>query len=279
MDVVGTLFGDVEYRLVGAGSQVALFQHGGHCSAEVRLGEDYFLQRGFTVLAVSRPGYGRTPLSTGTQLPRWADVLRELLQQLHIGRVVSVGISAGSRAALTLAGRHPALVNKLILQSAVSFAPWPDTSTRVGAYAAFNPLVEGGTWRAVRLLAEKNPRAVVRWMMSNLSTLDAADVVAGMSEQQVQELAQLFATFRSRRGFLNDINTAGGDACDVPVPTLIVHSTYDGSVPLSHPRLLAAQIKNSRLFLSEAESHMIWFSQHYTTVEKVMDLFLDQPRP
>jgi hypothetical protein len=29
-------------------------------------------------------------------------------------------------------------------------------------------------------------------MMSNLSTLDVADVVAGMSEQQLRELAQLF---------------------------------------------------------------------------------------
>ncbi|MEP6463813.1 MAG: alpha/beta hydrolase [Frankiaceae bacterium] len=279
MDVVRTRFGDVEYRLAGTGSPVALFQYGGHCSAEVRLGEDYFLNQGFTILAVSRPGYGRTPLRTGAQLPRWADALKELLRHLQIDRVVVVGISAGSRAALTLAARHHPLVDKLILQSAVSFAPWPDTRTRVGAYAAFNPLVEGGTWRAVRLLVEKNPRAVVRWMMSNLSTLDAADVVASLSEQQLRELAQLFAAFRSRRGFLNDINTAGGDACDVQVPTLIVHSTYDRSVPLSHPRLLAAQIKNSHLFLSEAESHMLWFSQHYTTVEKVMDRFLDQPRP
>lgn len=279
MDLIRTPLGDVEYRLVGAGSDVALFQHGGHCGGEVRLGEDYFLERGFRVLAVSRPGYGRTPLGTGARLPTWADALRELLGCLHIDEVVVVGISAGGRAALEFASRHPALVDKLVLQSSVSFAPWPGTWTRLGSYVAFNPLIEAGTWRAVRFALENNPTAVVRWMMASLSTLEAADVVAGLTTEQVRELVRLFATFRSRRGFLNDIRSTGGDATGVSVPTLIVHSVFDGSVPLSHPRLLASQISNAQLLLCEAESHMIWFSSHYATVEAAMDRFLDRRSP
>ncbi|MFD0533267.1 hypothetical protein ACFQY7_05205 [Actinomadura luteofluorescens] len=52
--------GPVEYRLEERGPRVVLMLHGGHMRAGLPLGEETFADAGCTVLAVSRPGYGRT---------------------------------------------------------------------------------------------------------------------------------------------------------------------------------------------------------------------------
>jgi hypothetical protein len=55
--------GPIEYRLDRRGPDVLLVMYGGHMRAGLALGEDAFAAAGFTVLAPSRPGYGRSPLA------------------------------------------------------------------------------------------------------------------------------------------------------------------------------------------------------------------------
>jgi pimeloyl-ACP methyl ester carboxylesterase len=266
--------GNIEYRLEGRGSKIALILQGGHMNASVHIGEDYFLERGYIILVVSRPGYGKTPLSVGPTPAEFAEVLHDLLELLEMKRVVLVGISAGGRTAMSLAAMYPGCVEKLILQSSLSFAPWPDMKTRLAAYVAFNPLTEHYSWNLLRRFLNRNLRAAVKMMLSTMTTLEHETVVNAYSEKQLQALAEVFATMGSGFGFMADIRARGGNATDVKIPTLIIHSKYDKSVPLSHPYRLAEQIQNARLYLSEAESHMIWFSPHYPEIEKVMDDFL-----
>jgi len=57
--------GQVEYRLDRRGEAVVMVFHGGHVRAGLALGEDAFAAADCTLLAPSRPGYGRTPLTTG----------------------------------------------------------------------------------------------------------------------------------------------------------------------------------------------------------------------
>jgi pimeloyl-ACP methyl ester carboxylesterase len=274
MDIARTSLGDVEYRRAGQGSKVALVFHGGHMHAGIHLGYDYFVDHDYTVIAVSRPGYGRTPLSTGTTPDGFADALNEMLRELGIQRVVAVGISAGGRSAMRLAARHPGLVDNLVLQSSVSFAPWPDAMTRLAGMIAFNPLTERFTWALIRKGMQASPRRAVTMMLSNMTTLNAASVTRELSDDSIRNLAGMFSGMRSGRGFLNDLRTSGGDASDVLVPTLIIHSRYDKSVPLSHSELLARQVPDVRVYLSDAESHLIWFSPHYAGIRKAMRDFL-----
>jgi hypothetical protein len=46
----------IEYRLERRGDSTALILHGGHMSARCRLGEETFLEVGYSVLITSRPG-------------------------------------------------------------------------------------------------------------------------------------------------------------------------------------------------------------------------------
>lgn len=60
--------GVVEYRLDRRGPRTVLMMHGGHMRASLPLGEEVFADAGYTILAPSRPGYGRT--RSRTPMPR-----------------------------------------------------------------------------------------------------------------------------------------------------------------------------------------------------------------
>jgi pimeloyl-ACP methyl ester carboxylesterase len=68
----------VEYRLERRGDATALMFHGGHMRAGLALGEEVFADAGYTILAPSRPGYGRTPLSSGPSVSAFTDITRSL---------------------------------------------------------------------------------------------------------------------------------------------------------------------------------------------------------
>jgi pimeloyl-ACP methyl ester carboxylesterase len=275
INVAPTPHGVIEYRLEGQGDKVAVLLYGGHTNVNTRLGEEYFLEQGYKVLVVSRPGYGKTPLSTGKTPDGFADALAELLQQLGVPRVLVVGISAGGRTAIRFAARHANMTNRLILQGSISFAPYPGFLLRVGSHIGLRPSTEKYLWHFIHYFAKRNPEAAVKMLVSTLTILDPAKVVSDFSEKQTRELERLLATMSSGSGWLNDISTRGGDATDVEVPTLIIHSKSDKGVSPRHAYLLAKQIKGSKLYISEAESLLIWFSPHYSELKGVMDNFLE----
>lgn len=118
--VAETACGPVEYSVVGSGPVILHF-HAGAAGCDQTLALSWDLQAdGFTVLTPSRPGYLRTPLSTGAAPEQAADAVAALLQLLELDRVVVMGTSGGGPTALQFAIRHPTIAVGLILQSAVS---------------------------------------------------------------------------------------------------------------------------------------------------------------
>ena len=76
--------------------------------------------KGFRVLAWSRPGYVRTPLSVGKSYPEQADAAAALMDALGIDRAAVLGYSAGGPPAIYFAHRHPDRIWALILECAVT---------------------------------------------------------------------------------------------------------------------------------------------------------------
>ena len=88
--------GPVEYRLERRREGVVLVFHGGHVRAGLAMGEEVFADAGYSVLAPSRPGDGRTPLTAGTCVQQYTDIVRGPCDRLGITRVAAVvGISGG----------------------------------------------------------------------------------------------------------------------------------------------------------------------------------------
>lgn len=275
---VQTKKGAIEYRVVGHGPAV-LVLNGGHTNCNSPFGhEQFFLDQGYQLVMPSRAGYGKTPSSTGPTAEAFADALISLLDYLHLEQVIVVGISAAGPTALQLAGRYPERVSKLILQNAVTGGKNFDLKTRVGSYLMFNPWMERWTWAAFRSFAHTAPLAALKSMMGSLSSLDPSQVVTTMSQEQQDQVLALLLDMRSGAGFLKDLHHLCGDLARITAPTLIIRSEYDGAVNATHASYAADHILNAQLFVSPAESHLLWFSPYNAGIEKEMEAFLQVPQ-
>lgn len=252
-----------------------LILNGGHTNCDSPLGDERFLlDQGYRLIIPSRPGYGKTPSSTGRTSEAFADALVSLLDLLHLDQVIVVGISAAGPTALQLAGRSPRRVSKLILESAQTGSSFATGFTRFGTYIVFNPLVERWFWAAYRAYAHRAPQAALKMMMRSLSSLPGDQALASMTQQQRQAALALLLASRSGSGFLHDIHHHCGDLSRITASTLIIHSEYDGAVSLSHAIFAQKRIPNAELFVSKAESHLLWFSAAYGAMRAKLRVFL-----
>lgn len=265
----------VEYRMHGDGSGTVLVFHGGHMRAQLALGEDVFTDAGFTVLIPSRPGYGRTPLTTGATAADFTDTTARLCRDLGVDQVAAVvGISAGGRTALTMAARHPDLVQRVILQSPVGFLPWPDRRTRLGGRVLFHPAVEAVTWALLRTAIRFTPGPALRLLTRDLSLLPVGQVLAHLSAADRATLTDLYTSMRSGRGFVADMLPVADCTAHISQPTLIIATRNDRSVPFAHAQSLATAIPRAELVESRADSHMIWFAPDYPAIAAQIRAFL-----
>jgi pimeloyl-ACP methyl ester carboxylesterase len=270
--------GPIEYRLEHHGGPVVLLFHGGHMRAGLALGEETFTEAGYTILAPSRPGYGRTSLSAGRSPAAYTDAVRALCERLGITRVAAVvGISGGGPTAVAMAVNHPDSVERVVLISAVGPLPWPDPLVRLGALALFAPGVEAGTWAGIRLLTGRPGAWPLRFMLGGLSTLPARRVMAALTGDQRETLRALFGSMRSGRGFRNDLRP-GPDLCPaVSQPTLVIASRNDHGVPFAHAESLVAGIPHATLVESQATSHFVWFAPDWQAITERIHHFLTSP--
>jgi pimeloyl-ACP methyl ester carboxylesterase len=275
--------GPVEYRLERRGPDVVLMVHGGHMRAALALGEDVFAEAGCTILAPSRPGYGRTPLATGATPTAFADVIAELCGTLGIERLAAVvGQSGGGPTAVMLAARHPELVQRLVLQSAVGFLPWPDRRTRLGAAVVFRAGVERWAWAAIRSFLRAAPDAGLRLLLHDLTTGSSAALLADLPDEHRGLLLGLFSRMRSGSGFTADLRAMAEPPDPIPnvsQPALIIASPHDAAVPFAHAESLAAAIPRARLITSRAPSHFIWLGDDYPAIAAEILRFLGTKPP
>ena len=272
--------GQVEYRFERRGQAVVLVFHGGHTRAGLALGEDVFAASGCTVLAPSRPGYGRTSLSAGPSVAEYTDTVRALCAQLGVDRVAAVvGVSGGGPTAATMAARHADLVQRLILVSAVGWLPYPSFTMRLGSHVFFAGGTEAITWAGVHALARWTPGLCLRLMMSSLSTLPVRDVLSTLSREHRDLVLAMFARMRSGRGFVNDLRPTPDVMGSINQPTLVIASRTDAGVPYAHAQSLANGIRHARLIESHAPSHLVWLGSDWPAIAEQIERFLHgEPR-
>jgi len=269
-----TKHGLIEYRSVGQGP-VVLVLNGGHTNCHSPLGhEAFFREQSYQLIIPSRPGYGRTPSSTGKTAEAFADALVSLLDDLQLEQVIVLGISAAGPTALQLAGRHPERVSKVILQNAATDGRYASGIIRLGTYVLFNPLLERWVWAAFRGFGRVAPQTALKSMMGSLTCLPIKQVLATMSPVQQQAALAFLQASRSGSGFIHDIHHHCGDLSRVTAPVLVITSKYDGLVDSSHATYVQNHIPQAQLFVSEAESHLMWFSTHDHEIQTRMRAFL-----
>jgi pimeloyl-ACP methyl ester carboxylesterase len=252
--VVSTARGPIEYSSIGEGPAVLILHGiaGGYDQGMLvtRLNPD----NPFRLIAVSRPGYLRTPLSTGATPEEQADAYAALLDTLGIDRVAIIGISAGGPSALQFSYRHPDRCWALVSVSGVS-----------GPISAQLKPVEA-------LVGAMLNSDFILWLLG-FTVKGLLLSLNGVSKQLQQDLAhdpvrlevitsiiQPLPVSQRKVGFDNDLKQFADlpayELAQITAPTLVFHGTGDNVVPLSHGEFVARSVPHAELVTVEGGGHL-----------------------
>jgi len=285
--VLETDKGQIEYAICGHGP-VIVGIHGapGGYDQTICLTEE-IAKKGFEIIGFSRPGYLRTPLSSGKTFKEQADLLAAFLDHLLVDKVSLLAISAGGPVALYFAANYPSRVNALIMEAAVTkeYRPRFFHKNKRLFNLIFSDL---GLWLYHWLIYLKPKSAIKRFLAleSSLNKNDLNELVEQIiSDNKKKEfflnLFQSFAPMSLRKqGFLNDMNQlqkfSSFEYDKINCPTLIIHGKADKDVPLDHAEHLLKKVKNSKYFFIEKGTHLINFSSSFFKAEEQIMSYLNK---
>ena len=275
--VIETQVGPVEYALIGEGPTIVSVHGalGGFDQGLYAIRE--FTEKGFSVLSLSRPGYLRTPLSSGEAFEEQADAIVALLDALNIQRVAVLGSSAGGPAALHFASKYPERVWALCLICAVTEEYFPEGSRGLSILKRVlgsDTSLDFSAW-LFDLLTRYRPSYSLKQMFREN---------AAISKKQVKKCAKYVMSVPSQvemyKGFIrtscplsprkighdNDFEQLErvniSKINEIQIPTLIIHGEVDKIVPIKNADFAATSIENSEFIRLDGIGHIVWFGAH-----------------
>jgi pimeloyl-ACP methyl ester carboxylesterase len=276
-EVVKLPSGEMEFAARGDGVPVLIF-HSAPGGYDQALALGGFLENaGFQIIAPSRPGYLRTPLSTGPTPEAEAKAAVELLDQLDISKTAVIGFGWGGAAAIEFAKRFADRTSAVILVSAPSLeippAPGKQLPTSIAEKIGGNV----SSWLFERKV-ERNPAQVLAEAFDLTSSGDAATRSAwgDFILQNPDELERFQETFLSlaplaprQEGLENDLLQPPVSIRGVTPPVLLVHGALDKAVP---PPTDPSRFSPAELFLVPGEGHLVLSGRGVSSAAKrIMD--------
>lgn len=270
--VVTTTRGPVEYAELGRGRPV-LQVHGspGGFDSFYVLDRMQYGESGppFRAILPSRPGYLRTPLSTGRTPAEQADAMAALLDVLQVKRVAVIGLSDGGPSSLQFALRHGDRCSALILISAVA-QKIPDDTDLPPVLALmdkvlpkdFMPYAFQKSFAGNQLKNANDPEGLAMVDRLFLAMVPYAPREAGLWNDAAQ-----------------DKQIKDWPLRDIRCPTLIVHGTTDDMVPLAHGETAASQIPGAQMVRLEGADHFAFITRRKEIDAAVAGFLAQHPDP
>lgn len=255
--VLETTRGAVEYQMAGEGPPVLMI-HGGPGGYDQGMALARLLNlHGVTILALSRPGYRRTPLTSGETPEAQADLFAAALDALHIAQTIVIAISWGGPSGLQFALRHPDRCRGLIMLSTLV-----QQYTEEEVYRSLPP-GERLLRRLLDKLLEFDP-----FLYLLLHLADHLPQGSGLRAfARSGMINSLVMNPHRTAGYRNDVRQCAGLPAypiqDVAVPTLIVHGTSDVDVPFRQAELLTKSVAHVQLVpIQDADHFSAWTDEH-----------------
>jgi pimeloyl-ACP methyl ester carboxylesterase len=251
--ILNTPHGEIEYAVRGEGiPALALHGAGGGYDQGLWLG-NLVLGDGYKFIAISRYGYLRTPVPKNASIRAQAALYKDLLDDLHIQKVVVVGGSAGGPSATEFANDYPGRTSALILISAVSEASAP--GDKPAFYVSIIHLLQQSDY-AYWVVAKFLQPAILNLMGIS------GEVYRSFTPEQKQLAQEMLDTMQPMteryRGTLNDgvmIERQPVSTDRISAPTLILHAQDDALVSCQHAEHAHRAIKDSQLVLFDKGGH------------------------
>lgn len=267
--------GSIEYTWLGNG-YVILVCHGTSSNCFSHDGYDVLVKAGFSVLTPSRPGYGSTSLKVGTSAKDAAEALVALLDTLEIKKCAVLSISGGGPTGIALAAHWPQKIDRLVLAAAVSQPENRVNEPEYHSQVAFYGPMHNITWTMLQLASRLSPNSMARQTMAIFSSHDPHKAFRNLTSEDVRNICRFYRRHSSRKGALNDLtHTVGKDLLrSVGVPTLVIHSREDKSVPFSHAEWALAHIPQAELCEGGFTGHFYWIGPDYQRISQRLVEFL-----
>jgi pimeloyl-ACP methyl ester carboxylesterase len=204
---------------------------------------------GVRFLAVSRPGYLRTPLEVGRTYEQQANAFVALLDALQVPQAVLMGVSAGGPSSMLFAQNHPRRCAGLILLSAVTKQiPVFELKLTPQLRLALSAGADFAGWLAMGLM-HRSPRLMTKGM---LTRSDRKLLNDPLKRAAFLRLVDTFVPFAPRRAGTENDGQQIDSLAEIPpqnirTPTLIIHGTADRLVPYTHATTAAAAIPGAKV--------------------------------
>ena len=265
--VIKTQLGLVEYAEFGNSGPIILEIHGSPGGFD-----QIFETKGFKTIAPSRPGYLRTPLSSGESPENQARLFNALLDELKIDSVIIKGTSGGGPAAIEFASNFPERTQGLILFEALTGA-WTPNQDPAEDIENFS---DHDMWNLLSSLEKSGDENMVSFLIPNKNN----QKLVLNEKENIENLKKLFWSIwpLSLRldGWKNDKNNFKNLSLPlnkIKCPTLIIHGTEDINVDIKHAEKALKEIQNSKLYIVEGGDHYMSFS-HNSEIEKEISNFI-----
>lgn len=264
--------GALEYATRGDGAPVLVFHSapGGYDQSLALAG---FLEgEGFQIISPSRPGYLRSPLSTGITPENQADAAAQLLEVIGLDHVSVLGFGWGGPVAVEFARRFPERTAALVLVSAVTaqMLPPPAPALQLPHEIADKLTGDVGSWMFVRK-SEHDPKSALAdaFDMTSLGGAPARSawldlVLSRPAEiETFQSLVQSLAPMSPREsGLRNDLLQVRAlppiPLEELKTPTLLVHGGLDKAVPLGPVEQAKSKIPSAEWLILPEEGHLVF---------------------
>jgi pimeloyl-ACP methyl ester carboxylesterase len=280
--LIETRHGLIEYTTFGEGPAVLVLHGtiGGYDQAQMLA--EMLETDDFRFICVSRPGYLRTPLETGSTFEDQADAYAALLDALAIDQAAVMAISGGGPPALQLALRHPDRVSGLVMIAANSDVnAGREIETAVTDEGTSGPpgwllrlIFSDFTSWLVTGLADWQPQLV-------LPALVGDDYVTAVLNDPVKY--QLYTNFidsfvltsQRREGSFNEgeqfPHYTGYPFEKIQAPMLIVQGTADSADLIAQQHYLAETVPNAEYIAIEGGTHFMAVSHNDVIAPIVRD--------
>jgi pimeloyl-ACP methyl ester carboxylesterase/CRP-like cAMP-binding protein len=231
----------------------------------------------FRCLSVDLPGYGKSPpLPNRTTIPAYADLLAELIAQVSDGPVVLVGHSMGGMIGITLALRHPVLVERMVLIG-------PTVTGRLSTYVnlVVSPITLMERFGLGSLLVSAGERSVVGITDRVMRPASFAERT-GITEADYERLRADARSpgqgrVRAECYFAMRDNNLSGRLKGIETPALVIWGAEDNTVPLRDASVVADEWPDTDLRILPKAGHWPQFEAPDAT-RRLVAAYLGLPR-
>ncbi len=228
----------------------------------------------YRYIAMTRPGYLGTPMSSGKNSEQQGDLIASLLDTLNVTKAGVMAVSGGGPAAVQFGLRHPARCTGLVLISTCADkinTPIPFSFKVMKYLARWSFFAD-----RFRKKAEQDLEAVAK-----RSIRDPEILARTVNDNDTWPLftTMLLSTFdrmgQRIEGTENDIkisHTTTYSLENLNVPVLVVHGTEDQLVPFeTNAKIYKTRVPNAELLSIEGGEHVAIFTHRNMVRPKVIE--------